>query len=316
MAIETQPEQAQGPGGGEPAVPRPARPWWRRPAIHTALAGAVLGYLAGHLLGNFLGSGYQQLALSDSSDLPIVLGYLLAVVGWLAGLGVFNDLRRQVAGRPAAPSDPLHDSELRGLARYFRYSLDHKVVGIQYLVGMIIYFCTAGLFAMAIRTELLSPGPPRLHLPGLRRDRGRARDDDDDADDLGHPRPVRQLPGPAHDRVQAGGVPPDRGAVVLAHPVRVPHLAVRPAAGRVPVRLDRLRAAVHPVHRRGRLLRDRVRPDGHLDHPGRVQHHHHGDLLPGAGNALEPAARCSCGRWSRPRSSWCWPRRSWSAGCT
>ena len=29
--------------------------------------------------------------------------------------------------------------------------------GIQYLVGMIVYFCTAGLFAMAIRTELLSP---------------------------------------------------------------------------------------------------------------------------------------------------------------
>jgi cytochrome c oxidase subunit 1 len=157
MAIETQPERAQGPGGGEPAGRRAARPWWRRAAIHTALAGAVIGYLAGHLLGNFLGSGYQQLALSDSSDLPIVLGYLLAVVGWLAGLGVFNDLGRQVAGRPAAPSDPLRDSEPGGLARYFRYSLDHKVVGIQYLVGMIIYFCTAGLFAMAIRTELLSP---------------------------------------------------------------------------------------------------------------------------------------------------------------
>ncbi len=31
------------------------------------------------------------------------------------------------------------------------------MVGIQYLVGMIIYFCTGGLFAMAIRTELLSP---------------------------------------------------------------------------------------------------------------------------------------------------------------
>ena len=45
----------------------------------------------------------------------------------------------------------------RGLAKYFRYTLDHKVVGIQYLVGMIIYFCTAGLFAMAIRAELLSP---------------------------------------------------------------------------------------------------------------------------------------------------------------
>ena len=31
------------------------------------------------------------------------------------------------------------------------------MVGIQYLVGMLVYFCTAGLFAMAIRTELLSP---------------------------------------------------------------------------------------------------------------------------------------------------------------
>jgi len=157
MAIETRPEQAHGPSGGAPASARPPRPWWRRPAIHTALAGAVVGYLVGHVLGNFLGSGYQQLPLSDSSDLPIVLGYLLAIVGWLGGLGVFNDLGRQLAGRPAASSDPLADEEIVGLAKYFRYSLDHKVVGLQYLVGMIIYFCTAGLFAMAIRTELLSP---------------------------------------------------------------------------------------------------------------------------------------------------------------
>jgi cytochrome c oxidase subunit 1 len=157
MAIETRPDKAQGPSGGAPAAAGPPRPWWRRPAMHTAVLGAVIGYVAGHWLGNFLGSGYQQLALSDSSDLPIVLGYLLAIVGWLGGLGVFNDLGRQIAGRPAAPSEPLADHEIAGLAKYFRYSLDHKVVGIQYLVGMIIYFCTAGLFAMAIRTELLSP---------------------------------------------------------------------------------------------------------------------------------------------------------------
>ncbi|MGO9079520.1 MAG: cbb3-type cytochrome c oxidase subunit I [Streptosporangiaceae bacterium] len=153
MAIEAQPDQAQGSGGGQPSA-RPPRPWWQRPAIHTAIIGAVIGYVVGHWLGNVLGSGYQNLALSDSSDMPIVLGYLLAIVGWLAGLGVFNDILRQMIGRPAV--DPVHD-ERGGLAQYFRYSLDHKVVGIQYLVGMIIYFCTAGLFAMAIRTELLSP---------------------------------------------------------------------------------------------------------------------------------------------------------------
>jgi cytochrome c oxidase subunit I len=161
MSIETQPERAQGAGGGEPVAPEGKRAWWRRPAIHTAAGGAVVGYLLGHLLGNYLaGSGpslYPNIVLSDSSDWPIVLGYLLAIIGWLAGLGVFNDVFRQMAGRPAPVSTGVPEHETSGLARYFRYSLDHKVVGIQYLVGMLIYFCTAGLFAMAIRTELLSP---------------------------------------------------------------------------------------------------------------------------------------------------------------
>jgi len=161
MAIETQPEMAQGAGGGVPQGSARPRPWWLRPAIHTALLGAAVGYLLGHLLGNFLtGAGasqYQNLALSDSSDWPIVLGYLLAIVGWLAGLGVFNDIGRQMIGRPVSTANAQETEQQGGLAKYFRYELDHKVVGIQYLVGMLIYFCTAGLFAMAIRTELLSP---------------------------------------------------------------------------------------------------------------------------------------------------------------
>ena len=49
---------------------------------------------------------------------------------------------------------------------------------------------------------------------------------------------------------QASRVPSDRGAVVLADAVRVPDPAVRAAARRVPVRLDRLRAAVDSVHDR------------------------------------------------------------------
>jgi cytochrome c oxidase subunit 1 len=163
MAIETQPERAQGSGGGLPALGGGGRPWWRRPAIHTAIVGAVIGYLLGHLLGDYLtgatgaASQYPNVALSDTIDWAVVLGYVLAVVGWLAGLGVFNDILRQLVGKPTAVANGLPEHETSGLARYFRYSLDHKVVGLQYLVGMIIYFCTAGLFAMGIRTELLSP---------------------------------------------------------------------------------------------------------------------------------------------------------------
>src|SRR5581483_6653680 len=154
MAIEIQPEQRHGPGG--PAHARRSRPWWMRPGIHTGLVGAVIGYAVGHFLGNAIGHTFDPLTLNDSNDMSIVFGYAIMVVGWLAGLGVFNDLLRQMVGRPVPVEDPQTAADT-GLARYFRFTLDHKVVGIQYLVGMIIYFCTAGLFAMAIRAELLSP---------------------------------------------------------------------------------------------------------------------------------------------------------------
>jgi cytochrome c oxidase subunit 1 len=153
MAIAQQPRQPQ-PGGIEPARPPRRRSWWARPAVHTALLGAVIGYIVGHWFGVQVAGGYLHVAEGDTNDMALVLGYLFATLGWLAGLGVFNDVFRQIAGRPARAPEP---EETTGLARYFRYTLDHKVIGIQYLVGMVGYFCTAGLFAMAIRTELLSP---------------------------------------------------------------------------------------------------------------------------------------------------------------
>ena len=156
MAIEIQPEKAQHPGGRGPGGEARRRPWWMRPAFHTGIVGGVIGYLVGHWLGNFLASGYSQVQNSGQNDLAIVLGYVVGTVGWLAGLGVFNDLLRQMAGKPVPVLEEEH-AAAAGMARYFRYSLDHKVVGIQYLVGMIAYFLTGGLLAMAIRTELLSP---------------------------------------------------------------------------------------------------------------------------------------------------------------
>src|SRR5215813_7513955 len=144
MAIEIEPGATRfQPVAGGPGA---ARPWWMRPAFHTGLAGAVAG--------NFLSSSYPQNPLSDSNDVPIVLGYALGTVGWLAGLGIFNELGRMMLGKPI---QDVEYAPAGGLAKYFRFTLDHKVVGIQYLFGMIAFFLTGGLFAMAIRTELLSP---------------------------------------------------------------------------------------------------------------------------------------------------------------
>src|SRR5207247_884794 len=145
MAIETHQDRVE-PVGSGPPLGGPGgvlRPWWLRPGVHAGVIGAAVGYVLGHLLGNFLSSGYLQNALSDSNDIPIVLGYVLGTIGWLAGLGVFNDLGRQMLGKPLLAEVRRGGGET-GLSKFFRYTLDHKVVGIQYLYGMIAYFLFGG----------------------------------------------------------------------------------------------------------------------------------------------------------------------------
>jgi cytochrome c oxidase subunit I len=162
MAIETKPERAE-PAGRDPEIVGAAHPWWRRPGVPAGVIGAVAGYFLGHWLGNFLGGGFDRSSLADTNDVAIVLGYAVGVIGWLAGLGVFNDLFLMTLGKPVREESRLLGVQEPGLGKYFRYTLDHKVVGIQYLYGMIVYFLTGGLFAMAIRSELLSP---TYHLIG------------------------------------------------------------------------------------------------------------------------------------------------------
>ena len=110
MAIETEPGTSGRTGGGEPAGQAAARPWWMRPGILTGIIGAVAGYALGHWLGNLITSGYPQAGTGggspDSNDTPIVLGYLFLVVGWLAGMGIFNDLGRQMAAGGSPTSMP------------------------------------------------------------------------------------------------------------------------------------------------------------------------------------------------------------------
>jgi cytochrome c oxidase subunit 1 len=125
-----------------------------QPSIITGMVGGGLGYLFGHWAGNAIAGGYQQVVGSGANDTAVVLGYLFAVVGWFAGLGALNYPLKKLLGYE--PENVEHVSE-PGWGKFFRYTTDHKVVGIQYLFGMLVYFFTAGLLALAIRTELLSP---------------------------------------------------------------------------------------------------------------------------------------------------------------
>ena len=153
MAIDSAPRTSSVDAGGADHGPNGSgRGYWGRLNLFTGLVGAVLGYVLGHWLGNVIAANYQQVQGNGENNIALVLGYVLATLGWLVGLGVLNYPLAKMVGREPSP-DHEHDSSF---GRYFRYTLDHKVVGIQYLVAMIFYFLVAGLFALAIRTELLS----------------------------------------------------------------------------------------------------------------------------------------------------------------
>ena len=170
MAIETQPESAQAPGGGDPGathegtrlVAAPEHPHRARRRGRRLLPRPLARQLHDRQL-------LARWGTSDDNDMAIVLGYAFLIVGWLIGLGVFNDLVRQMLGKPLNGNRPARGPHRqRRRRKYFRFTLDHKVVGLQYLIGMLIYFFTGGLLAMGIRTELLSPTLPRHvadHVP-------------------------------------------------------------------------------------------------------------------------------------------------------
>jgi cytochrome c oxidase subunit I len=155
MTVDVAPPTDVGrPGDVRP----PARGWIsRRPAwlgqhAGTALVLAVGGYALGHFLGNDIASGYTYVKTAAENDLAIVLGLVLAVIGWLLGVGALNYPLAKIVGREPTPA-----AESTNWTRFFRFSLDHKTVGLQYLIAVLVFLFTGGLLAMAIRTELLSP---------------------------------------------------------------------------------------------------------------------------------------------------------------
>ena len=143
-------------------------PMWRRLIGFNALTGVILG-IGGYYVGWFLGhhiTGPSVAYFGDTgqNDISVILGYLLGVVGFLIGLGFGAYPLARLRGYP--PS--LREKETQGTSRYFGLCTDHKVVGIQYLIGIGLFLFIGGLNAMLIRLELLSPTshvfPPGQYL--------------------------------------------------------------------------------------------------------------------------------------------------------
>jgi cytochrome c oxidase subunit 1 len=142
------------------ATPQPVgRPLWRRLIGFNLLTAVILG-VGGYYLGWFIGhqvdgKSFEFQAAIDENDVALLLAYFFGVVGFLIGLGFANYPISRLLGRPAS----LREKEQEGIGRYFGLCTDHKVVGIQYLIGIGVFFFVGGLNAMLIRTELLHSSP-------------------------------------------------------------------------------------------------------------------------------------------------------------
>ena len=138
----------------EPAHPSPGGGIMRRLNMWTGIVlGIVLAVIA-YEVGNALWSDNDQ-----GQDQAVIAAELAWYFGFLTGVGAFVAPVRWIMGR-----DQTHDDEMflagkdQGASRYFRFTTDHKVVGVQYLVLAMTTFGVGGLLAMMIRTELATPG--------------------------------------------------------------------------------------------------------------------------------------------------------------
>jgi cytochrome c oxidase subunit 1 len=143
---------------GVPSLPVSKVSWTQRPGwisqhLGTAVVMGFLGYVFGHWLGNYIASGYTYVQNTGQNNIADTLALAFMVLGWLLGIGALNYPLLKIVGRePAEEEVPINH-----WSKFFRFSLDHKVVGLQYVVGVLLFLFTGGLLAMAVRAELLSP---------------------------------------------------------------------------------------------------------------------------------------------------------------
>ena len=146
-------------GTGGPTLQASERQMVLPTNLLTGIVLAAVGYYVGVQIGNGFG-------FNDGLNTGVLLGYTFGSVMFLVGVGFANYPLARLFGWPIAPQSA--GDEYRGAWRFLNLSLDHKVIGIQYLVAMLMAMFFGGIGAMLIRTNLLSPDqlvvPPDKYL--------------------------------------------------------------------------------------------------------------------------------------------------------
>ena len=123
----------------------------------TAIVVAVLGFV---LVMYVLGSGSANLtgtlaSIGFTPNAVMLLAYVVGVILYLAVLGFFSYPIRWLLGLPESQETQFYRyGASEGWSKYLRVTYDHKVIGVQYLFAVLLFFCIGGFNAMLIRLEL------------------------------------------------------------------------------------------------------------------------------------------------------------------
>src|ERR1700683_225414 len=118
------------------------------------VGGVILAWVFWFLARRIFWSGSD-----DWSDQVAVMTGAGGVIGFWIGIGAFNAPFKWLLGRDNTREDDLYYAgQNLGRARYWKYTTDHKVVGVQYIITTMGLLAVGGILAMAIRTELIVPG--------------------------------------------------------------------------------------------------------------------------------------------------------------
>ena len=117
----------------------------------------IIGQIIGTMAGIGLLAGIRALmGLEPKAEPAAVLGASFGIIGFMIGIGAFTDWYAWAKGEDTFEAEDFHDQP--GIKRYWGYSLDHKVIGIQYGVLSLFLLSLGGTFALIFRTELAQTG--------------------------------------------------------------------------------------------------------------------------------------------------------------
>ena len=120
--------------------------------------GMVLGIIFAEAT-YFWGKSMWDMEEPNQLNRILILSMFAWSIGFLVGIGAFIGPFRWLIGKDLTDEEQLFMAgKGQGISRYFRYCTDHKVVGIQYLVGVMVMLGAGGTMAMMIRTNLISSG--------------------------------------------------------------------------------------------------------------------------------------------------------------